>query len=215
MLICNELSGKPCYPELMELYNRVINLDKIAKYGLIICGQQIEFDVLEHINNTKIALDSFISNLIESDSIIAGHRMISSSLAQLKKSMQQQQVQEEIVPKEQLVIKRMPKINQMTEEELNNEIQNELYNIVVGMKVKAINIHDQLKQDTKVIGSITNKQDKNSNILNSSNDKLKEFNKSKSLSCSSLFLLTMIAIGLFVFTVGFIIVESKVSWIIR
>ena len=56
MLICNELSGKPCYPELMELYNRVINLEKISKYGLIICGQQIEFDILEHINVNVIKI---------------------------------------------------------------------------------------------------------------------------------------------------------------
>lgn len=38
LLICNEILNSPLFPECMELYNRVMNIIKIQKEGLIING---------------------------------------------------------------------------------------------------------------------------------------------------------------------------------
>ncbi|CAD8063055.1 unnamed protein product [Paramecium primaurelia] len=216
-LICNELQGSQNYKNIMELYNRSANLQDLYENGLIIEGTQYEFDLVEHIDTTKLALDRFIQNVLDSDAVVQGHRKITSAFASLKKRLIQKEEQQKVVvmtnsqviapiTNQQQQTNNRAKLfdTQLSSENLDDELQEEIFNITKRMKGMAVNISEQLKFDNKVIDKILHKQDGNKTKLKFEENKLTNFMKSKSLSCSSLFLMLTTSIFLFIFAIIFI-----------
>ncbi|CAD8176184.1 unnamed protein product [Paramecium octaurelia] len=215
-LICNELQGTQNYKNIMELYNRSANLQDLFENGLIIEGIQYDFDLSGHIDATKLTLDKFIQNVLDSDAVVQGHRKITSAFASLKKKLAQQEEQQKTVVMTNSQIIAPNPIQQQTRnkaklfdtqlnsENLDDELQEEIFNITKRMKGMAVNISDQLKFDNKVIDKILHKQDANKNKLNLEENKLTNFMKSKSLSCSTLFLMLTTSIFFFIFAIIFI-----------
>lgn len=60
LLICNEMNDSLLYSDLMELYNRVVNILKLQNRILLIEGMEFEIDVIEHIN---VSFSIYISQL--------------------------------------------------------------------------------------------------------------------------------------------------------
>ncbi|CAD8133653.1 unnamed protein product [Paramecium pentaurelia] len=215
-LICNELQGSQNYKNVMELYNRSANLQDLFENGLIIEGIQYDFDLSGHIDATKLALDRFVQNVLDSDAVVQGHRKITSAFASLKKQLVQKDEQQKVViMTNSQVIASNPisqqKHNkaklfdtQLSSENLDDELQEEIFNITKRMKGMAVDISEQLKFDNKVIDKILHKQDGNKSKLKFEENKLINFMKSKSLSCSSLFLMLTTSIFLFIFAIIFI-----------
>ncbi|CAD8167721.1 unnamed protein product [Paramecium octaurelia] len=214
-LICNELQGSQNYKNVMELYNRSANLQELFEHGLILEGTQYEFDLIDHIDTTKLALDRFVQNILDSDAVVQGHRKITSAFASLKKRLAQQEEQQKVVMTNSQVIAPNPiqqqtrnkaKLfdTQLSSENLDDELQEEIFNITKRMKGMAVGLSEQLKFDNKVIDKILHKQNTNQTKLKFEEGKLSNLMKSKSLSCSSLFLMLSTSIFLFIFAIVFI-----------
>ncbi|CAD8073340.1 unnamed protein product [Paramecium sonneborni] len=215
LLISNEFQGSQNYKIVMELYNRSSNLQDLFENGLIIEGTQYDFDLVEHIDATKLELDKFIKNVQDSVAVIYGYRKITSAFASLKKRLVQQEEQQKVVMTNSQVIAPIPiqqqtsnKVKlfdrQLSNENLDNDLQEEIFNINMRMKGIVMDILKQLKFDNKVIIKILHKQDTNKTQLKFKENKLFSYMKSKSLSCSSLFLMLTTSIFLFIFAIIFI-----------
>ncbi|CAD8083798.1 unnamed protein product [Paramecium sonneborni] len=214
-LICNELQGSQNYKNIMELYNRSANLQDLFENGLIIEGTQYDFDLADHIDATKLELDRFVQNVLDSDAVVQGHRKITSAFVSLKKRLALQEEQQKVVMANSDIIVPNP-IQQQTRnkaklfdtqpnnENLDEELQEEIFNITKRMKGMAVEISDKLKFDNKVIDKILHKQEANKTKMKFEEKKLSNFMKSKSLSCSSLFLMLTTSIVLFIFAIIFI-----------